>query len=142
MTVNSLCSSTAGAAAPPAAPPAGAAATGAEMVTPNFDLKASISSANSNTDMFPMASRISSLLILVCVAMSFISCRLGRRAVGAPSLERFEGAHHHLEQAVQRADPPCHRRLERPAQLGEQLHLRGQCRQPLHLVGGHRLAFH
>src|SRR6266705_1328817 len=67
-TVNSVCSSAAGAAAPPpaAAPPAaGAAAAGAVIVTPNFSLNASISSANSNTDMFPTASRMSPLLKLV-----------------------------------------------------------------------------
>src|ERR1051325_237748 len=141
-TENSLCSSTAGAAAPPAAPPAGAAATGAVMVTPNFDLKASISSANSHTDMFRMASRISSLLILVCVAMWSSPLLLGSAARGALVPERLERAHRHLEQSLQGTDPPGHRRLERPAQLGEQLSLRGQARQPLHLVGRHRLAFH
>src|SRR2546430_13288485 len=43
----------------------GCAAAGAEIVTPDFSLNASISSANSNTDMFPMASRMSSLRKLV-----------------------------------------------------------------------------
>src|SRR6266853_391398 len=71
-TVNSVFSSTAGAAAaaPGAPPPAGAAA-GAAIVTPKRPLKASISSASSNTDMLPMASRISSLLI-VCVAITVL----------------------------------------------------------------------
>src|SRR5207248_7550157 len=82
-TVNSVCSSAAGAAAAP--PAAGAAAaTGAAMVTPNFVLNASISSARSNTDMLPMASRISSLLN-VCVAMCVISYRLRSSARGARS---------------------------------------------------------
>ena len=67
------------------------------MVTPNLVLNASISYASSNTVLFPMASRIWSLLILVCVVMCLVSYRLGRRAVGARGLERLERAHHHLE---------------------------------------------
>jgi hypothetical protein len=70
MTANSVCSSAAGAAAPPL--PAGAAAgAAAAMVTLNFDLKASISSASSSTDMLPIASRISSLLM---VAFAIVPC--------------------------------------------------------------------
>src|SRR2546427_231064 len=95
-TVNSFCSSTAGAAAPPAAAPAaGAAATGAAIVTLNFALNASISSASSNTDILPIAAMMSSLLRLVCVAM----CLRSRLFV----FQRLEGAHHRHEQPVHRA---------------------------------------
>jgi hypothetical protein len=44
------------------------------MVTLNFDLNASISSASSKTDMLPMASRISSLL---SVALAMVSISSG-----------------------------------------------------------------
>src|SRR5437867_12993554 len=102
MTVNSVCSSAAGAAAaPPPAPAAtGAAATGAAIVTPNFSLNFSISSASSTTDKLPMASMMSSLLN-VCVAMSRSPTGLGSSALGP---ERLERTHHVHQYAVQRAD--------------------------------------
>src|SRR5262245_13001872 len=117
-TVNSVFSSSAGAAA--AAPPAGpAAATGAAaMVTLNFVLKASISSASSNTDMLPMASRISSLDIVLVAMLLSLWTWLGSAA--ALRLERLEGANPLLQQPVHRAEHPLERRLERATQLGQQ----------------------
>src|SRR3989442_10207870 len=114
MTVNSVCSSAAGAAAapPPAPPAAGAAATGAAIVTPNFPLNFSISSASSTTDRLPMASMISSMLILVCVAIVPIS--LLSLARGALLPDRLEGPRHVHHHALQRPDQAAHRRLERP----------------------------
>src|SRR5439155_24160198 len=146
MTVNSVCSSTGAAApaapaAPPAAPP-GAATGAATIVTPNFALKASISSARSNTDMCPIASRISSLLKLVCVAIAVSPTRLRSSARGALNPERLEGTHHRLQQSLQRADEPRERRLERPAQLGQELGPRRQRGEPLHLLRRHPLAVH
>src|SRR2546422_8096721 len=146
MTVNSVCSSTGAAApaapaAPPTAPP-GAAAGAATIVTPNFALKASISSARSNTDMCPIASRISSLLKLVCVAIAVSPTRLRSSARGALSPERLEGTHHRLQQSLHRADDPRQRGLERPAQLGQELGPRRQRSEPLHLLRRHRLAVH
>src|SRR2546427_1321108 len=107
MTVNSVgppteAAAPAAPAAPPAAPP-GAAAGAATIVTPNFVLKASISSARSNTDMWPIASRISSLLKLVCVAIAVSPTRLRSSARGALSPERLEGTHHRLQQSLHRA---------------------------------------
>src|SRR5437879_1217956 len=110
MTVNSVCSSTGAAApaapaAPPAAPP-GAAAGAATIVTPNFVLKASISSARSNTDMWPIASRISSLLKLVCVAIAVSPTGLRSSARGALSPERLAGTHQRLSQSLHRSHAP------------------------------------
>src|SRR6185437_8270259 len=144
MTVNSVFSSAAAApAAPPAAPPpaAGAAATGAAMVTPNFSLNFSISSASSTTDRLPMASMMSSLLN-VCVAIVPVSYWLRSAARGALVPERLEGTHHIHQQAVQRADEARHRRLERPAQLGEQLVFRRQTGKPFHQIRRDGLAVH
>src|SRR5207247_2095028 len=99
-----------GAAAPPAAAPAaGAAATGAAIVTLNFALNASISSASSNTDMLPIAAMISSLPNVVCVAMWLLSRLL--------VFQRLEGTHHRHEQSVQRTGEARQRRLQGPAQL-------------------------
>src|SRR2546423_8833938 len=65
VTANSVCSSAAAAGPAPAPPAAGAALTGAaEIVTLNLLLKASTSSDSSRTDMLPIASRISSLLMV------------------------------------------------------------------------------
>src|SRR5256886_10951754 len=146
MTVNSVCSSTGAAApaapaAPPTAPP-GAAAGAATIVTPNFALKASISSARSNTDMWPIASRISSLLKLVCVAIAVSPTRLRSSARGALSPERLEGTHQRLEQSLHRAHEPRQRSLQRPAQLGQELAPRRQRGEPFHLLRRHRLAVH
>src|SRR4029078_7615609 len=100
--VNSVCSSAAGAAAAPAPPAAGAAPTGAaEIVTLNFVLKASISSASSNTDMFPIASRISSLLM---VALAIVVFSLEELRAFALSLERVERACKHRKQSIEGAD--------------------------------------
>src|SRR6185503_2629772 len=142
-TVNSVFSSAAGAAAaPPAAPPAAGAAAGAAIVTPNLLLKASISSASSNTDMLPMASRMSSLLI-VCVAMVFSLTLLRCGARGSPLFfQRLQGANHRVEQSVQHSEEPRHRRLQGAAQLREQLLFGGQRRQALHLGGRDRLPLH
>src|SRR5436190_1236843 len=114
-TVNSVCSSAAGAAAPPAAAPAGgAAATGAAIVTLNFALNASISSASSNTDMLPIAAMISSLPNVVCVAMWLLSRLL--------VFQRLEGSHHRHEQSVQRTGEARQRRLAQRAQRQRVLH--------------------
>src|SRR5258707_11255837 len=128
MTVNSVFSSAAAAAAPPPAPPAGVAAAGAAIVTPNLSLNFSISCDSSTTDRLPIASSRSSMLKLVCVAM----CRLSRPVV----FQGLEGPHHHVQQAIQRADESSHRRLEHAAQLGEQLRFRRQRCEVLHLIGG------
>src|ERR1700752_4076622 len=129
MTVNSVFSSAAGAAA---APPPAAAAAGAAIVTPNLDLNASISSASSNTDMLPMASRMSSLL-MVCVAIVFSLTLLSGGASGALILQRLQGADHRIEQPVQDAQEPGPRRLERAAQRRQQLLLGRQRSERLHL---------
>src|SRR5213593_2342681 len=134
MTVNSVFSSAAGAPAPAAAAPPPApvgAAAGAAMVTPNFSLNFSISSASSTTDRFPIASMISPMLRLVCVAIVLVSLRSRAPARGALVPERLEGTHHVHQQPVQRPDEASHRRLERSAQLGEELGLRGQAGEPL-----------
>src|SRR5436190_1525340 len=124
-TLNSVCSSTAGAAPPPAAPPAaGAAATGAAIVTLNFALNASISSASSNTDILPIAAMMSSLLRLVCVAM----CLRSRLVV----FQRFEGPHHRHEQPVHGAGERRQRRLQGPTHLGQQRLPRAQRQRVLH----------
>src|SRR5258705_568699 len=132
MTVNSVFSSTGAAAAPPA-PPAGAAAAGAAIVTPNLSLNRSISCDSSTTDRLPIASSRSSMLKLVCVAM----CRLSHPVV----FQGLEGPHHHVQQAVQRADESGHRRLEHADYLGEQLGFGCQRRELLHLIGRDGLAF-
>ena len=117
-----------GAAPPPAA--AGAAAAGAAaMVTLNLVLNASISSASSRTVMLPMASRISSLLSVVCAIVFLLAIaqasswgvevrrRLGissrPRAVCAAPREHRPSCQH----AVQRADelPRSATGAQRPA---------------------------
>src|SRR2546430_1352812 len=148
MTVNSVFSSAAGAAPaavpPPPPPPAGAAATGAAIVTPNFSLNASISSANSNTDMFPMPSRMPSLPTLVGAAIAVPPPQLrgGPRRGGALGPERLEGTHQVHQQAVQRADEAGHRRLQRSAQLSEQLGAGRKRGEPFNLIGRHGLPVH
>src|SRR6185503_2275292 len=131
MTVNSVFSSTAAAAAPPA-PPAGAAAAGAAIVTPNLSLNFSMSCDSSTTERLPIASSRSSMLKLVCVAIG----RFPHPVV----FQSLEGSHHHVQQAVQRADEAGHRRLEHATQLGEELRFRRQRREVLHLFGRNGLA--
>src|SRR5260370_943232 len=67
----------------PAPPAAGAAPTGAaEIVTLNLVLKASTSSDSSRTDMLPIASRISSLLIVAFAIVVVLPGKIRRlRAV-------------------------------------------------------------
>src|SRR5258706_16187652 len=128
MPVSSAFSSAAAAPAPPPAPPAGVAAARAAIGSPNLSLNFSISCDSSTTDRLPIASSRSSMLKLVCVAM----CRLSRPVV----FQGLEGPHHHVHQAIQRADESSHRRLEHAAQLGEQLRFRRQRCEVLHLIGG------
>src|SRR5207245_285156 len=118
MTVNSVFSSAAGAPPPPAAPPpaAGAAATGAAMVTPNFSLNFSISSASSTTDRLPMASMMSSLLN-VCVAIVPVSYwvkkRPPRRACSAAP--RGHPPYSSVRRSTRRGSPPSAPGAPRPA---------------------------
>src|SRR5256714_5824023 len=106
-TLNSVCSSTAAAGAAPAPPPAGAAPTGAaEIVTLNLLLKASTSSESSSTDMLPIASRMSSLLMVAFAIVFVLPEKLGALAL---SLERVERACKHVKKSVERADEGGHR---------------------------------
>src|SRR5665213_588218 len=120
LTVNSVCPSAAGAAAPPAPPPAGAAPTGAAaIVTLNLVLNASTSSDNSRTVMLPIASRISSLLSEVALAI-VVNLRsvLGAFAL---SLERIERPCEHVQKSVHGACKGCHRGHEAGSEFGQQL---------------------
>src|SRR5260370_35062025 len=109
------------------------AATGAATVTPNLSLNFSINSASSTTDKLPIAWRMSSILILVCVAIVLVSLRSPARGALVP--ERLTGTHHVQQQAVHSPDEARHRPLDRPAALGEQRLARRQAGEPFHLIG-------
>src|SRR5262249_23594504 len=144
-TSNSVFSSTAGAAAPPPPPAAGAPPTGAAaIVTLNLLLKASISSASSKTDLLPIASRISSFVMVVGIS-SFSLCDNASRSIvrsvshfkhavgrltdlsgaGSSALfllpQPFERAGEHVQDAAERSHEPGQRRLQSGAELREHL---------------------
>src|SRR4051812_20829112 len=151
-TSNSVFSSVAAAAPPPPAPPAaGAAAAAAVIVTLNLLLKDSISSESSNTDMLPIASRISSLLMVEGIYLFSGSVKAwiggsvcwwlsqpplyGSGSLLALSLQRVDGSGKHGQQAVHRDGQARDRRLHAGSELREHLLLRRHRGQRFHFRG-------